>query len=134
MITAKHCKEVSVRVEDEVGALAKLTKMVAEKGINVLAAAAWIEGEKNAIIHLVTDDNLRVVDTLRAHGYETEEVASIIVELSHKPGMLSRVCEKVSMAGIGIRYLYVSGPINAETCLLVISTDNNDKALVALNG
>ena len=45
MMTAKHGKEVSVRVFNDIGVLAQLTKIVAEKGINILAAAAWVEDE-----------------------------------------------------------------------------------------
>lgn len=133
MMTAKHCKEVSVRVVNDIGILAQLTKIVAEKGINILAACAWVEDTNKGIIHMVTDDNLRTVDALKAHAYAPEEIASVAVEIRHKPGMLSSMCEKIGAAGIGIRYLYVSAPINEEQCLLILSTDDNNKALVALN-
>ena len=133
MMTAKHGKEVSVRVFNDIGVLAQLTKIVAEKGINILAAAAWVEDEKNGIVHLVTDDNLRTVDALTEHSYAPEELASIAVDIDHKPGMLSSMCQKIGTAGINIRYLYVSAPINEDKCLLILSTDDNDRALVVLN-
>jgi hypothetical protein len=133
MITAKHCKEISLSVTNDVGILAKITKIITEKGINILAACAWVENANKGIIHLVTEDNLRVMDALRAHNYSPEELASIAVELNHKPGMLNRVCTKLSTAHVGIHYLYVSAPINEDQCLLVLSTEDNDKALIALN-
>lgn len=133
MMTATHGKEIAVHVFNDIGVLAQLTKIIAEKGINLLAAAAWIEDEKNGIVHLVTDDNLRAVDALTAHSYAPKELASIAVEIDHKPGMLSRLCQKIGAEDINIRYLYVSAPINEETCLLILSTDDNDRALVALN-
>ena len=133
MMTATHVKEISVKVFNDIGVLAQLTKIVAEKGINLLAAAAWIEDDKNGIVHLVTDDNLRAVDALTAHSYAPEELASIAVEIDHKPGMLSRLCLKIGAEDINIRYLYVSAPINDDKCLLIVSTDDNDRALVVLN-
>ncbi len=133
MITAAHGKEVSIRMINNIGVLAQTTKVIAEKGINILAAAAWIEHEGTSVMHLVTDDNLRTVDALNEHGFAPQEERSIIVELDHKPGMLSSICQKIGAESIDIRYLYVSAPINEDKCLLILSTDDDDRALVALN-
>ena len=133
MIHATHGKEVAVRVHNDIGVLAEMTKIVAEKGINILAAAAWVEDHSQGVVHLVTDDNLRTVEALRAHSYAPEEVRSISVEIEHRPGMLSSICQKIGLEDIGIRYLYVSAPINEERCLVILATDDDDRALVALN-
>jgi hypothetical protein len=133
MITAKHCKEVSVRVLNDIGILAQLTKIVADKGVNIRAAAAWVEDENKGVVRLVTDDNLRALDALKAHNYAPEEITSIEVLMQHSPGMLSSVCEKIGRGGINIHYLYASAPVSDETCLVVLSTDNNQHALVLLN-
>ena len=72
MISATHCKEVSVRVLNDIGILAQLTRIVADKGVNLRAAAAWVEDENKGIVRLVTDDNLRAMDALRAQAYQAE--------------------------------------------------------------
>lgn len=133
MITAKHCKEVSVRVLNDIGILAQLTKIVAEKGVNIRAAAAWVEDENKGVVRLVTDDNLRAVDALRAHNYAPEEVASVEVLMHHSPGMLTSVCEKIGSGGLNVHYLYASAPVSDDTCIAVLSTDDNERALVLLN-
>lgn len=133
MITATHGKEVSIRVVNNIGLLAQVTKIIAEKGINILAAAAWVEDQKISVVHLVTDDNLRTVDALTEHAFAPKEDRSIMVELDHKPGMLSSMCHKIGAESIDIRYLYVSAPINEDKCLLILSTDDDDRALVVLN-
>ena len=133
MIAAKHCTEVSVRVMNDIGILAQLTKIVAEKGIRIRAAAAWVEDENKGIVHLVTDDNLRTVDALRAHNYTPEEITSIEMLMPHSPGMLSSVCEKIGSGEINILYLYVSAPMADDACLAILSTSDNDRALVLLN-
>ncbi len=133
MITAKHCKEGSVRVLNDIGIVAQLTRIVAEKGVNIRAAAAWVEDGNKGVIRMVTDDNLRAVDALRAHNYAPEEVDSVEVLLRHSPGMISSVCEKIGNGGLNLRYLYASAPVSAETCLVVLSTDDNEVALVLLN-
>lgn len=133
MITAKQCKEVSVRVLNDIGILAQLTKIVADKGVNIRAAAAWVEDENKGVVRLVTDDNLRAVDALRTHNYAPEEIDSIEVLMHHSPGMLSSICSTIGNGGINIKYLYASAPVSDETCLAVLSTDNNEHALVLLN-
>jgi hypothetical protein len=134
MISAKQCKEVSVRVLNDIGILAQLTKIVADKGVNIRAAAAWVEDDNKGIMRLVTDDNLRAVDALRAHNYAPVEIDSIEVQMHHSPGMLSSICDKIGRSGINVKYLYASAPVSEETCIAVLSTDNNEHALVLLNG
>jgi hypothetical protein len=133
MITAKQGKEVSVRVLNDIGILAQLTKIVAEKGVNIRAVAAWVEDENKGVVRLVTDDNLRAMDALRAHNYAPEEVDSIEVLMHHSPGMISSVCEKIGAGGLSLHYLYASAPVSDESCIAILSTDNNEHALVLLN-
>jgi hypothetical protein len=133
MITAKQCKEVSVRVLNDIGILAQLTKIVAEKGVNIRAVASWVEDENKGVIHLVTDDNLRAIDALRAHNYAPREVDSIEVLMHHSPGMISSICEKIGGGGLNMHYLYASAPVSEEACLAVLSTDDNERALLLLN-
>lgn len=133
MMGAKHCKEVSLRVLNDIGILAQLTKIVAQKGVNIRAAAAWVEDDRTGIIRLVTDDNLRVVDALKEHSYSPEEIASIEIECTHSPGMLGSVCERIGHSDINIKYLYTGAPASTETCLIILNTDDNDRALVLLN-
>ena len=133
MITATHCRELGVRVLNDIGVLAQLTRIVADKGVNIRAAAAWVEDENKGIVRLVTDDNLRAAEALRGHGYAPVEIDSIEVMMHHSPGMLSSICRKIGSGGIQIRYLYASAPVSRETCMAILSTDNNDHALVLLN-
>ncbi len=133
MISAKQCKEVSVRVLNDIGILAQLTRIVADKGVNIRAAAAWVEDDNKGVVRLVTDDNLRAIDALRVHNYSPIEIDSIEVQMHHTPGMLNSICSRIGNSGINIKYLYASGPVSEETCLAVLSTDNNERALVLLN-
>ena len=133
MISAKRCKEISVRVLNDIGILAQLARIVADKGVNIRAVAAWVEDGNKGVVRLVTDDNLRAVDALRAHGYAPVEIDSIEVLMHHSPGMLGGICQKIGSGGINIHYLYASAPVSEEACLAVLSTDNNDRAIVLLN-
>lgn len=132
MLKARPAKEVIVKVRNEIGLLANISRLLADKGINILAASAWVEGE-NGIIHLVTNDNLRVVDALRAKNYNPRESDVVLVESPHKPGLLKHLTEKLSQAGIDIHHLYASATEAQDRCLIVFASANNDHAIVVLN-
>jgi len=133
MMKARPGKEVVVKVRNEIGVLATLSKLIADKGINILAASAWTDGN-NGIVHLVTDDNLRTMDALRAHDYQPREVDVVLTESPHKPGLLRRLTETLSRDGIAIHHLYATATADQDQALIVFATANNDRAIVLLNG
>ena len=125
-------KEIVVRITNDIGILNEVCKLVAEKGIDLLAVQGTVAGEIG-IIRLVTTDNLRVCDALRAHNYNPKERDCVLIEVTHKPGMLRTVAEKLAMEGIDIEHLYVTSGLNTDHCLVVFSSSNNDHAVVTLN-
>ena len=132
MLKTKPAKEVVVRMQNEIAALDGIAKTIADKGVNILAVSAWVEGAQ-AIIRLVTDDSVRVMDALRAHKYDAREGDVLVTEPSHKPGMLHRITEKLAQAEIDIHHLYATASTTQGQCLLVFATANNDRAMVLLN-
>jgi hypothetical protein len=132
MLKARPAKEVVVRVRNEIGVLAQLSRLVADKGINILAACAWVEGG-DGVVHLVTNDNLRVVDALRAKNYNPRESDVVLIESPHKPGLLRHVTDKLAGAGVDIHHLYATAGETQDKCLIVFASANNDHAIVLLN-
>ena len=61
MLKTRPAKEIIVRMANEIGAFDRMMKIVADKGINILAVSAWVEGDQ-AVIHLVTDNDTLEVD------------------------------------------------------------------------
>ena len=131
-IHAQQGKEIVIRTLSEIGLLFDLSKVVAEKGINLLAAHGQVEG-KDAVIRLVTDDNRRAMDALRAHNYAPHEEAVVLVAAPNKPGMLRTLTERLAGADIDIHHLSATTGAEADTCLIVLSCSNNDRAMVLLN-
>jgi len=132
MMKAQTGKAVEVTLPNEMGLLRAVTRAVAEKGVNILSAAAWTKGQE-AVISLVTDDNLRAADALRAKGYAVREPEVVLVELAHKPGMLESLANKLWKAGVDIRHLNTTGLAGQEKTLVVLGTSDNQRAVVTLN-
>jgi hypothetical protein len=132
MLKARIGKEIIVRVRNEIGVMAQITKIVSDKGLNVMAVCGWVEGS-DGVIRLVTDDNLRTADALRQNHYNPREMDCVLTEAPHKPGMLRHVAEKLAQGGLDIHHIYASATTDGRNCLIVFSCANNDKAVVSLN-
>jgi len=128
-------KEIVITVENRVGVLAEMVKILADHGINLEGVAGYAQ-DKDAKIMLVADDALRAVDALKAKGFSSaKENNVVVVELENKSGALKNLTLKLAEAGIDINYIYgttCSGDCAAAR--LILATNNNEKALVVLKG
>ncbi|REJ89319.1 MAG: hypothetical protein DWQ35_18455 [Planctomycetota bacterium] len=132
MLEARQGKEIQVTIKNEIGALGKLTKMLAEQGVNVLAVNSRVE-EGEAHFKLITEDMLRTMDLLHEHGYEPRQLNVVIVECEHRPGILKHLTDRLVFHEVNIYYLYVTATLDQEECLVVLSTSNNQRAIIELN-
>lgn len=132
MLKARIAREVVIRLPNHVGLLAQLSKILSDKGIGIDAIGAWIEGN-NAIVRLVTEDNLRVMDALRERSYDPREDEVVLTEAAHKPGMVRHIAEKLAENGIDLHHLYGSAAAEQARSLMVFSSTNNGHAMVLLN-
>lgn len=129
MTKAQLGKEVVLRVHNEIGVLAQIAKLIAEKGINILAISAWTEGS-TGVIHVVTDDNLRTADALRAQRYNPHEQEVILLQTEHKPGLLRKITERLAGEGIELHHLYAASLDTSARVLVVFACSNNERALM----
>jgi len=124
-------KEVVVTTEDKVGVLAGISSLVVDHGISMTAITAS-GGAGKATIQMLTDDNLRTKDALKAKGYDASEREVVLVELENKPGALKLVSKKLADEGINLSYLYGSTCTGGCPAVIIFSSSNNDKAVVTL--
>lgn len=130
---AQMGKELKIKVINEIGVLADISKIVTDRGINIVGAAGYAV-EKEAHIMLVTEDNLRAKDALIKNGYKnTVENPVIIIELENKTGSLKNVTAKLASEGIDIEYIYGSACAGTCPARIFLSTSNDEKAIVAFN-
>jgi hypothetical protein len=128
---ARIAKEIVVRMPHELGALAGLSKLVSDKGTNILAISVHSEG-KDDVVRMLTDDDLRTMDMLQARGFAPKEHEVVVVDLEHRPGMLRRLADTMAAERIDISHLYATAGGNAPDCYFVLSTSNNAHAVVVL--
>ena len=129
--SAKLAKEIAVTVVNKIGVLADISKIVADRGVNITAVAGY-SVDNNATIMLVPDDALRAVDALKKEGYTSiKEREVVVVVLENKPGALKVLTAKLAENDIDIKQVYGTTCSDGCPATIVLSTSNNDKALVA---
>ncbi len=124
-------KEIVVTVGNKIGVLADISKILADHGINIEAVAGYADNAE-AKIMLVTDDNLRSVDALKKKNYKSiVEKEIIVIELENKAGALKNIISKLASEGIDIKYIYGTACSAGCPAKIILSTSDNEKALVA---
>jgi hypothetical protein len=129
--SVKLGKEFVIVSENKVGALSKIAAIFADHGIDILAISAQAAGGV-ALMNLVTDEPLRTKDQLRLKGYKAQENGVLLVQVEDKPGVLLQLTRKLAAKKIDILNIYGSSPASYGPCVLVLSTNDNQKALVTL--
>lgn len=126
-------KEIKINVANKIGILSDMSKVIADYGINIEALAGYAMDDKTAEIILITDDNLRASEALKKSNYKSiKEADVVIVDLENKPGALKHITSALAAKDIDINYIY--GTSCAEGCpsRVVLSTSDNQKALLVL--
>lgn len=123
-------KELVVTTENKVGVLANMSKILADHGINIEGVAGYEMGNE-AKIMIVAEDTLRAKEALQKAGYKNmKEHEVVVVDLENKPGALKSITSKMSDAKIDIKYTYGTACPEGCPARIILSTDNNEKALV----
>jgi len=131
MIKARMAKEAIVRMNNRIGALSQVAKSLADKGINIEAVFAAVEGA-DAVIRLVSNDHQRTLEALRDQRLNVQEAKVVAAEIEHRPGLLRQITEKLARQNIDVLYLYGTAA-EGNKSLVVFSSMNNDWAVKILN-
>ena len=129
--SAKLGKEFVVVSENKVGALSKVAALLADRGIDIVAISAQAAGGV-ALMNFVTDDALHTRALLAKKGLKAQENTVLLLEVADRPGVLLSITRKLAAQKIDLLNVYASAPASYGPCTLVISTNNNQKALVTL--
>lgn len=122
-------KQLSVFIENKEGRLAKVTEMIDENDINIVAASL-ADTTEYGMFRLIVSDPERAKTVLKASGFSANLTEVIAVKLPHKMGMIHCLLKVLAEAGISVEYMYAlsSGDIGS----MILKVSEPKKALDAL--
>jgi hypothetical protein len=116
-----RAKELIFRVEDRPGMLGEVAGALGEKGINLRAVNAWVEGNEG-VIRMVVDKHAAAKKLLAQRGWQPEERDVVELELADKPGTLGDAAARLGAAGVNITHVFVgTGASRKATVFLGVS-------------
>ncbi|MDE6025478.1 MAG: acetolactate synthase [Lachnospiraceae bacterium] len=117
-------KQISVFVENKVGNLAGVAKVMSDAGIS-LHAISLADTRDFGVLRMLVDDTYNAVNVLRDKGYIFSLTPVIAVATSDEPGSLYDILTIFDEADINLEYLYdVNTGKKGEVYIIFKVSDN----------
>ncbi|HJT81492.1 MAG TPA: ACT domain-containing protein [Chthoniobacterales bacterium] len=130
-VSMQAATQLAVFLSNKPGALARVCEALAEAEINIHALATS-DTVDHSVVRMVVSDPTRALMLLGEAGVLAIENDVLMIETSNHPGMLGKIAERLSEAGVNIEYTYMAATINADRGLMILRPNDVDKALRAL--
>jgi hypothetical protein len=124
-------KQISIFIDNRVGALAEVIDVLRDTGVNMLALSLS-EGLEIGYLRITVDRLGTAVEVLGEAGHLVYERDVLLLEVANAPGGLARGIDALAKAGINIEYAYSATGPGADRSLIVVRVADVPGALAIL--
>jgi hypothetical protein len=124
--------EVTARLENKPGRLAKICSSLAQEKIDIRAVSV-METDGPSVLRFVTSDLEATKKVLTALGTEYKVAEVIAAQLDNRTGALAGALERLAEEHINIDYAYVSTTSSSGKAVGILHTTNPKRALQILS-
>jgi hypothetical protein len=125
-------EQISVFLENKPGALAEVTRILGEAGINI-RALSLADTKDFGILRLIVNDNDRARQILGQKGFTVRKTEVVAVEVPDRPGGLADILKCLSEAGVNVEYLYAFVQQSGTNAIIIFRFDETDRAIRVLS-
>ena len=126
-------KQVSIFLENTRGSLKKVTALLRDNGIDLIALSI-ADTRDFGILRTIVSDTDRAVEIIREAGYAAKLTDVLAVAVPDRPGGLNDVLELLDEAGIAIEYLYSFVRTSGDHALIIFRVEELERASGVLEG
>ena len=119
--------QLTVYLENRIGALSEICRVIEKKKINLLAICA-IDMVEEAVLRIVPEDQKNAAEALKEIGMHVLDTEVLAVELPNVPGATGRMASLLSNQGINIDYIYASAHPEEGKAVLILRTHELKRA------
>jgi hypothetical protein len=120
---------LAVFVENKPGQTARITRLLAEAGVNIRWATIANSGSFGVMKFLVADPD-RAHDVLKQHAVMASYLDALPVEVADRPGALQAVAECLAKDNINLDN--TSGFVTNQRAVVIVETHEIERARAAL--
>lgn len=117
-------KQISVFVENKVGNLAEVAKVMSDAGIS-LHAISLADTKDFGVLRLLVDDTYNAANVLRDKGYIFSLTPVIAVATTDEPGSLYDILTIFDEADINLEYLYDVNTGKKDKVYIIFKVSDN---------
>ena len=129
--TIRKTEELLVVTRNTEGTFARLTSPLSRNNINVECYTSYAWGNE-AAFRLVTDNNRKARDILRAEGYQVQEVPVVLWYTKNEPGWLTKATTALANAHISTYSSYASALPNTDNTVVTFNTNDTNRTVEVL--
>ena len=119
--------QISVFVENKSGALAQITRVLSDGGVN-MRALSIAETQDFGVLRLIADDDRKAAFVLSDAGYILSVTPVLAVVIKDEPGSLANTLTILADAGIDVEYTYAFLTPRPGTACMIFRVKDNEAA------
>jgi hypothetical protein len=124
-------RQISVFLDNRPASLAQMTRVLADRNIN-LRALSLSETRDFGTTRIIVADVDTCSEILRQAGYHFIETDVLAVEVADRPGGMADVLECVAREHISVEYAYAMIEKREGSAVIILRVDDIGKAIMAL--
>ena len=125
-------KQITVFLENKPGALAEVTRILGDAGVNI-RALALADTKDFGILRIIVNDNEKAHEVLGQKGFTLRKTDVVAVEVPDRPGGLAEIMQALSEASINVEYLYAFVQQSGANAIIIFRFDETDRAIEVLS-
>lgn len=122
-----YVKQISVFLENSKGTLARMTRLLGEAGLDLIALSI-ADTEQYGIMRCIVSDPELAASVMREAGYVLRITDVLAVSVPDAPGGLAAVLALFNAADVSVEYLYSFVRNTGDHALIILRMDDNEKA------
>ena len=126
-----HIHQISVFLENRIGQLAEITRLLADAGID-LRAMSIAETSDYGLARMIVDDSHKASAILLQHGDILSMTPVWAVEVPDRPGGLAEVLQVLADAHVDVEYMYSLFTHREGNAYMVMRVSDDPRFLGAL--
>jgi hypothetical protein len=120
-------KQISVFLENRPGALLGLTRVLAEKNVD-MRAFSLAETSEFGIARIIVNDIDATAAVLSAEGFVHSITPVVAVAISNTPGGLNKALTALSEASVNVEYMYAFIGGKKDSAYMIFRVADDEKA------